>query len=106
MTTLEERMQQMVQERFNEVLDRLLCRRGHHDWRVSTASGELSDGRAFRRLGETVPCRRGCGAVLIATRLEWQELQDFKPSDTPETDPTTSPDTPPRGTRPNNKEIA
>ena len=32
--------------------------------------------------------------------------KNFKPSDTPETDPTTSPDTPPQGTRPNNKEIA
>jgi len=39
--------------------------------------------------------------------LEEIELYpDFKPSDTPETDPTPSPDTPPRGTRPNQKEIA
>ena len=66
MSTLEERMQQMLQERFDEVLDAL---------------------------------ERGTDIRVEAGTI-------FKPSDTPETDPTPSPDTPPRGTRPNQKEIA
>jgi hypothetical protein len=55
-------------------------------------------------MAQTVP-----GMHEIIKQILLEEIErypDFKVSDTPETDPTTSPDTPPRGTRPNNKEIA
>ena|GEM_PF-5316611 len=51
-----------------------------------------------------------CTEVFKFRPVEWPKpipgITIFKPSDTPETDPTPSPDTPPRGTRPNQKEIA
>ena len=48
-------------------LGRWLCAHGRHDWLVDVyGDGRLSDGRAFRRVGETVPCRRGCGAMIEA----------------------------------------
>lgn len=56
----------------------LLCKLGRHDWRqesrgpAGTWPSHLVDGRAFRLIGDRVPCRRGCGAVLLATRDGWQ----------------------------------
>ena len=65
--------------------------------------------------GEIIHRCDWCGVSRIETPMHVIERRmretgsaqkNFKPSDTPETDPTTSPDTPPQGTRPNNKEIA